>query len=631
MIADDLTTDGSHDPWCTLAFSQEPWLNASVWVGFDPTLQSYCQLDNNGEYSLVHRTNEFCNDASWNIIKGEWSYNHIDCSLKNTNQEKGNSVWFGSADGETPFSQYCHESFRVSLIFAMHSGDGKAGLLFRTGKLSTTWDSGPSYLVRVKASNDRIQIGSIENEFWDYRKLEADSIDLNTMNNLTLVADANLYDIYLNGELVQGDYNMSNLTRYTNYSYLGIGIHSHQTITTFYSLTYEPVTPGPTTNPTLLPSTFSPSANPTDVPSTASTNVPSMNPTHDPTPDTTTNPSSNPTRNATPEPTRDPTGVPTLHPTAEPTLNPTEEPTSDPTSAPSNAPSMSPTRYPIRYSDFVHKVTALFQITGWTFPQLSFVNNHLQNSFSNITHAVHQGFDADSYLEFQHIVLNISLINGHTLDDLMDGTSSDTILLPSTDDGMALQYLIECANIFWCEHIIDNQTFNRSSFEEFVTQKLNEYFTSTDASTWALDFIVEDITRYTMTESASKTDDESSPIAFYVLIVGGIICLCVSIVSLCIIIRHFVGKRRKSDKSTPDNNSNVSKTQQKEEMEQDPDSCRHRPHVSNQLSTTNISISDCGEGEGQEGVEMTGQPSIPMDSVGTLSLDNLRNLPEEKE
>ena len=213
---------------------------------------------------VVNENNELCNNGSWNDIKGQWSYNSTDCSIRNTNAKLGNSVWFGSADGTKPLSQYCHESFRMSLMLAVHSGDGKAGLLFRTGKVSTVWNEGPTYFVRIKASNNKISIKSFDNGVWDHGTFPVDSIQLNTTYNLTLVARANLYDVYLDGDLVVRDHN---LTEYTNYSHLGIGLYSHMTNSSFYSLMYEPVTPEPATNstsmPTLLPTTNQPTWFPT--------------------------------------------------------------------------------------------------------------------------------------------------------------------------------------------------------------------------------------------------------------------------------------------------------------------------------------------------------------------------------
>lgn len=53
MIADDLTTTGSLGAYCMLGFGDDPGLDVAVWIGFDSTLQSYCQLDNDGTYSLM--------------------------------------------------------------------------------------------------------------------------------------------------------------------------------------------------------------------------------------------------------------------------------------------------------------------------------------------------------------------------------------------------------------------------------------------------------------------------------------------------------------------------------------------------------------------------------------------------
>ena len=162
----------------------------------------------------VVSNNELCETASWNIIKGNWTYNATDCSVQNTDESPGDFLWFGTADGETPNCEYCHESFQVTIIFAVHSGEGRAGILFRTAKCSTIWAEGPSYLVRTKASKDYVQIGWLENTHWNSQKFGVNNMEFNTTNNLILVADTNLYDVYLDGNMVVDNLEMTNYINY---------------------------------------------------------------------------------------------------------------------------------------------------------------------------------------------------------------------------------------------------------------------------------------------------------------------------------------------------------------------------------------------------------------------------------
>ena len=55
-----------------------------------------------------------CDTDSWNEIKGSWTYEAEDCSLQNTDSGAGNIVWFGSADGLTPDSNYDDDTFELT-------------------------------------------------------------------------------------------------------------------------------------------------------------------------------------------------------------------------------------------------------------------------------------------------------------------------------------------------------------------------------------------------------------------------------------------------------------------------------------------------------------------------------------
>merc|ERR1712050_482859 len=87
---------------------------------------------------------------------------------------------------------------------------------------------------------------------------------------------------------------------------------------------------------------------------------------------------------------------------------------------------------------------------------------------------------------------------------------------------------------------------NRSLFEMFVSDKLNnEYIPSVAASTGSLDFTIESISDDVTESMGVSSSSETSQTALISLIIGGIICCIVSTISLCIIINHFLKKRRK--------------------------------------------------------------------------------------
>ena len=234
----------------------------------------------------------------------------------------------------------------------------------------------------------------------------------------------------------------------------------------------------------------------------------------------TVNPTIDPSTNPTVDPTTEPTKDPINDSTADPTVLPTNQPSLHSSASPTDAPSLSPTRYPITYSDLDSSVIALFNITGWTNSDISDVESDLELFASSLTNYIHQGFDADSNLEYRHIVLSVFSINEYPLDHLINDDDSETreVLRQSIDDGMNLQYLIECS-IIDCLYIdtedplnglnpIPIPILNITAFEMFVSSKLNTFFVSTDSTNGdnALSFAVESMTLDTFENTTSTTN-----------------------------------------------------------------------------------------------------------------------------
>ena len=297
-----------------------------------------------------------------------------------------------------------------------------------------------------------------------------------------------------------------------------------------YSLAYP--TTHPTTDP-IVDSTY-PIADPT--------NAPTADPTHRPTPVPLM------TRNATPEPTRDPTSAPTSSPSNDrtPSMFPTNEPTDDSTTA-------SPTQYTIVYSEFDSAISAIFNITGWTTMEISKVNDDIQSFASDLTIYIHHGFNNDPHLEFRDVVPNISTINDYTVDQLIEGDDSG-ILRQSIYSGMKLQYLIRCHDNFDCEYIRDNRTggMNRSIFEQFVSDKLNVHFKSTDASIGSLKFTIESISNQLGDHIASTSTDSS-----FHLTTTTLLLILLAVIPLFICISIFCWRRFRNHSSLSVSNASV--------------------------------------------------------------------------
>ena len=177
--------------------------------------------------------NDLCDISSWNEIKGDWDFDLTDCSLENTNSANGNNVWFGSADGLTPNTDFVHNSFRLDVSMQIHSGN-YAGVLIRSVSSSTSvWDEGPSYYVALKRSNNVVRLGILNDGDAAIWAVTSSGINTDTVYNVSVRVLGNLYTVYLDGQL------MFELCQ-TGLTAVGtIGLFTYNCPTTFYSLAYS--------------------------------------------------------------------------------------------------------------------------------------------------------------------------------------------------------------------------------------------------------------------------------------------------------------------------------------------------------------------------------------------------------
>ena len=147
---------------------------------------------------------------------------------------------------------------------------------------------------------------------------------------------------------------------------------------------------------------------------------------------------------------------------------------------------------------------------------------------SSLTMYIHQGFDADQPLEFKDIVVNLSSINNHAIEHVLqtNNTIADNIVQDSLYFGMSFRYFVECIDDYVCSYICSD-VFDRYGFEQFVTDKLNAFFTSTDAST-DLAFTVQNMT---IIEDNDQLETAESTISTLSIVLMASIC----VILLCII------------------------------------------------------------------------------------------------
>ena len=254
-------------------------------------------------------------------------------------------------------------------------------------------------------------------------------------------------------------------------------------------------------------------------------------------------------------PTFDPThstSQPTTHPTVHPTLQPSLFPTVDPTLDPTGAPSTSPTSHPITYEDFVYEVVAEFKIDGLSFTELTSIVRNLGMFTSNLTSMIHSGMDADVILEYNDIVLEIATINGYDANELIkdEDNSAETKLESSFSDGMLFEYLVKCDQRYHCTlYIVDEELYNRTILEVFVTAGLVSYFANTDSNSGdsSVVFTVESLTLNEGSNDAVSSDTASERSTLMMIVAA---LLIISICAFTIIILCFLKRKKTSDKET---------------------------------------------------------------------------------
>ena len=497
---DDPTSDPTTDPTIEPTTMCDPYQNCADCLNMNPDEFTQClwhsdhqeciltnQIDDSDfiiyDEASCPMVNELCDDASWSEVSGNWTFNAMECSLHSTGGSSADNnegmVWFGSFDGKTPDTNYCHSYFVLVASVLIHSGK-RLGISFRSETSSDT------YYLRLNSKTGFIGIYQLSDgvtiDDTDPLYFMNVGITIGTIYNVTIMAEASVYDIYLNGENVLDDILLTNLTNYNNCS---IGINAWNSEVTFISLTYN----GADT------------AFPTNAPNTSPTSMPTYIPTRVPT-------------DPTSQPSDEPTSSPSNAPSNAPSVAPSDTPSDAPSNAPSNAPSQSPTRYPFAYSEFDSAVTAIFNITGWTTSEVTTVNNDWELFTSSLTEYIHQGFDEDPVLEFRYIVTNVTYINDITVDELinMDSNEIGSILWGIVANGMKLQYLIECSTYFQCVYVAESDPsygMDRIPFEESVSANVNMYFMPVSANAdSSLSFTVESMTLMTIEYDSEKTQFE---------------------------------------------------------------------------------------------------------------------------
>ena len=265
-------------------------------------------------------------------------------------------------------------------------------------------------------------------------------------------------------------------------------------------------TPNPTASPTDLPSqspTFSPSVAPTVSPIQAPTKGPSMNPTSAPSFSPSVSPTTAPSRAPSSSPTAAPSNAPSLSPSLAPSNSPSTAPSTAPSIAPSDSPTESPTQFPTKSDAYDTYIEWQYMISGMNQNEWQFVVDDVKSFAANLSSLITDGFDDDVNIEYQYISVNVTGFNGFEVDNLyrMDWNSREE-KMEFGSDVEVLSYT-NCTEPE-CLYLVGAR-FDKDSFSEFVTAKLQSYFnqnvfglnvkasSSTDASASVAEFSVADL------------------------------------------------------------------------------------------------------------------------------------------
>ena len=184
--------------------------------------------------------NILCNTNDWNIISGTWIYNETSCSIDNTNKGSGYQVWFGSADGKTPNTNYSFNSFVMEAIFSINTYyGGDAGICFRAINVSAINNHGESYYIGLYPEFDYVIFDKFYGgNYYSLYKSYDHTFNASVKYNLTVQAIETVYNVWLDGIQIFTD---KQLTDYTTGS---VGLRNHELPATYYSITLTNLTAG---------------------------------------------------------------------------------------------------------------------------------------------------------------------------------------------------------------------------------------------------------------------------------------------------------------------------------------------------------------------------------------------------
>ena len=258
----------------------------------------------------------------------------------------------------------------------------------------------------------------------------------------------------------------------------------------------------------------------------------------------------------------------------------------------------------------MYEVLAEFKIDGLSFTELTSIVRNLGMFTSNLTSMIHSGMDADDMLEYNDIVPEIGTINGYDASELIedDDNSAETKLESSFTDGMLFEYLVKCEERYHCTlYIVDEELYNRTILEVFVTEQLVSYFVNTNANTGtsSVMFTVDSLTLNEISKDATYSENTSEASIFMMIVAA---LLIVSICALTLVILCLLRRKRKHGPKGRNAESFAANTTSPgdSQVRSDPPTSAQSPGSTESTDTVDIELTEHTEQYGKEGMPATG-------------------------
>ena len=143
------------------------------------------------------------------------------------------------------------------------------------------------------------------------------------------------------------------------------------------------------------------------------------------------------------------------------------------------APSESPTMYPVASDEYDSYIESEYAVSGLSDDERSFIVSSVTAFAQNLSVFIESGLDNDEYIEYRDVEVNVTALNGVEMEQLMEYEDVEIAAVFWPYDNVTVLSYTNCSAVN-CYYLIGESQvpFNKSSFELFVSEKLQYFFNS---------------------------------------------------------------------------------------------------------------------------------------------------------